>query len=282
MLRSIAFAITLVVFIVLLAYATAVGALGPLPPPHLRRLAVCVLNTTYNPALLRLGFSADAPEGVTAVVWDYRGLDTVFETVVLYGAIIGTLALYRQVLKSEERRESHSSERAEALRGGLSTVVKVATAVIVIAIGAVGAATGLHGQLTPGGGFQAGSILAVIPVVLLVVFSRDFLIRSGVRYARMVLLRNVGLIGIGLTALGLAVVATLIGVRGFVLQNQPHDGSPIGYPKWVLDVPSGGSLLFFNVFEMLAVVAGFTIVFLVLSLREDAAREEIRGEERGC
>jgi len=277
MLRAIAFAVTLVVFIVLLAYATAIGALGPLPPPHLRRLAVCVLNTTYNLALLRAGFSADAPEGVTAVVWDYRGLDTVFETVVLYGAIIGTLALYRQVLKSEERRAPSRDPGR-----GLSTIVKISTAVIVIAIGAVGAATGLHGQLTPGGGFQAGSILAVIPVVLLVVFSRNFLVRSGVRYAKMVLLRNAGLIGIGLTALGIAIAAAVMGVRGFILQNQPHDGSPIGYPKWVLDVPSGGSLLFFNVFEMLAVVAGFTIVFLVLSLHEEAAREEIRGEERGC
>ncbi len=271
MLRDIAFAVTLVVFIVLLAVATAMGGLGPLPPPHLRKLAINVLNTTYNPFYASRNFTADAPEAVTAVVWDYRGLDTVFETAVFYGAIIGALALYREVSKRREELEGR----------GLSTIVKVATAVMVIAIGAVGISTALHGQLTPGGGFQAGSIVAVIPVVLLVVFSKKFLEEKGVSYGRMVALRSVGLVGIGLAALAVAIASLALGCWGYVLQNQPKPGAPLGYPPRALDVPSGGSLMVFNVLEMLAVAAGFTIVFLVLSTSEKLAREEVSGEEHG-
>ncbi len=277
MLRDVAFAVTLVVFVVLLATATALGALGPLPPPKLRKLAVNVLNTTYNPVYLRKNFSADAPEAVTAVVWDYRGLDTVFETAVFYGAIVGTLALYRAVLKSGGDAERGSDPR----RGGLSTVVKVSTAVIVIAIGSVGLATALHGQLTPGGGFQAGSIIAVIPVVLLVVFSKRFLEKSGVSYEKLVSLRSAGLLGIAIAAIAVAIAAAIAGSFGYVLQNQPKTGAPLGYPPRAIDVPSGGSLMVFNILEAVAVAAGFAIVFLVLSTPEPEARKEVVGEERG-
>ncbi len=271
MLRDVAFAITLVVFIVLLALATTLGALGPLPPPNLRKLAINVLNTTYNPAYASKNFTADAPEAVTAVVWDYRGLDTVFETAVFYGAIIGTLALHREISKKREK----------GLGKGLSIVVKIPTAVMVIAIAAVGVSTALHGQLTPGGGFQAGSIVAVIPIVLLVVFSRYFLERSGARYDRLVALRSIGLIGIGLAAIAIASISAVLGTQGYVLQNQPKPGAPLGYPAKALDVPSGGSLMVFNVMEMIAVASGFAIVFLILSISEELAKEELIGEEHG-
>jgi len=272
MLRDVAFAATLVILVVLLAVATALGALGPLPPPTLRKLAVNVLNTTYNPTYMSKNFSADAPEAVTAVVWDYRGLDTVFETAVFYGAIVGTLALYREILKERSR---------ELGARGLSTVVKVSTAVVIVAIGSVGLATALHGQLTPGGGFQAGSITAVIPVVLLVVFSRKFLEEKGVDYGKLVKLRSVGLVGIALAALAIAIAAALTGRFGYVLQNQPKIGAPLGFPPRAIDVPSGGSLMVFNILEMVAVAAGFAIVFLALSIPEREARREVVGEERG-
>jgi len=271
LLRDVAFAVTLVVFIVLLAVATGLGGLGPLPPPRLRPLAVNVLNTTYNPYYAARNFTADAPEAVTAVVWDYRGLDTVFETAVFYGAIIGALALYREVSKRVE----------ESRPRGLSTIVKVSTAVMVVAIAAVGVSTAMHGQLTPGGGFQAGSIIAVAPVVLLVVFSKSFLEKAGVRYAKMVALRSAALVGIGLAALAVAIAAGAMGCWGYVLQNQPKPDAPLGYPPRALDVPSGGSLMVFNVLEMLAVAAGFTVVFLVLSTSEKLAKEEVVGEEHG-
>ncbi len=269
MLREIAFILVLLLAILALSYATALGCLGPLPPESLRPLAIAYLRTTYNP--FNKLFTAMAPEGVTAIVWDYRGIDTFFETVVFYGAIIGALTLYREVYKLRDVLPSR----------GLSIVVKRATAVVALAILAVAAATALHGQLTPGGGFQAGAIAAVAPLVLLIVFSKAFLEERGIRYSKLLTARNLGLLGIGLTAMALVLVSMAMGSTAFVFQNQAKRVAPLSFPSWALDVPFGGSLWFFNLFEMIAVAAGFTLVFMVLTCSEKLAEKEVIGEEHG-
>ncbi|HDI02057.1 MAG TPA: sodium:proton antiporter [Ignisphaera sp.] len=267
--RDIAFALALILAIIALAYATTLRGLGPLPPDNLRNLAIAYLKTTYNP--FKPLFTAMAPEAVTAIIWDYRGLDTLFETVVFYGAIIAALTLYREVYK----------ERDVLPLRGLSLIVKRSTAVISIAILSVAAATALHGHLTPGGGFQAGAIAAVAPLVILVVFSKIFLESRGVQYTKLLTLRNLGLLGIGLTAIALILVGLALGSNAFIFQNQAKELARLSYPSKALDVPLGGSLWFFNLFEAIAVAAGFTLVFMVLMSSEELAKREVVGEEHG-
>ena len=263
--------VSMVIFVALLALVYTLGALGyRVPPPTPRDLAMVYLTTTFNPS--NPLFSAMAPEAVTAIVWDYRGLDTLFETAVFFLAIIASVALMRGVSLPEKPPSS-----AE----GMSLIVKTVTKLTIGMILAVAASIAFHGHLTPGGGFQGGATAAVAPLVALVVFSVYFLERSGVTKNRMLGLRSAGLLGIGLTAFLVLIGALLSGGTAFVFQNQPKPAAPIGLPWRIDGALTGGTLFLFNVFEALAVSAGFTIVFLLLAVPEEEAIKVVRGGEDG-
>ncbi len=243
------------------------GGIGPVPPPDVRYLAAWYLVTTFNPSVIYI--SAMAPEGVTSIVWDYRGLDTVFETAVLFLAIIASVALLRGV----EHRGVY-----EELRHGLTLIAKNVTKIVVPLIIGVGVSIALHGHLTPGGGFQGGSALAVAPILVLVVFSKYFFDKVGLTKSRALAIRSAGLLGVGLTALAIVIVSLFTHTAGYILQNQPRIGAPLGFPWRGIDgVLLGGSLLSFNAFEAMAVCAGFVILFLLLAIPEDFVRRVVLG-----
>jgi len=262
-------AVSMVVFVALLALAFTVGALGyRAPPPTLRDLAEVYLRTTFNSD--NPLFSAMAPEAVTAIVWDYRGLDTLFETAVFFLAIIASVALMRGV--SLPRKEVGPA-------AGMSPIVKTVTKITIGMILAVAASIAFHGHLTPGGGFQGGATAAVAPLIALVVFSVYFLEHAGVTKNRMLGLRSAGLLGVGLTAFLVLAASIVSGVQAYVLQNQPKPTAPIGMPSIVDGAIFGGTLLLFNIFEALAVAAGFTLVFLLLAIPEEEALKVTTGGE---
>lgn len=269
MLRDFVFVSLLVAIVLALTYLTYSGGLGDLPPQDLRAIAKNYLNLTYNQEIPSLW--AASPEAVTAIVWDYRGLDTLFETVVFYGAILAALTLFRSITKIPEF----------VISTGLSLVVKRVTAIVTLAILTVAASTALHGHLTPGGGFQGGAIASVAPLLLLVVFGKQFFIDRKVTYNKLLSLRNTSLALLGLTSIALLILSFLTGLEGFIFQNQAKITSSLSYPSYLLDVPLGGSLFFFNLFEFLAVVSGFTLVFIILLSKDDTLRRELEGEERG-
>uniref|UniRef100_A0A7C2ZQ53 Sodium:proton antiporter n=1 Tax=Ignisphaera aggregans TaxID=334771 RepID=A0A7C2ZQ53_9CREN len=224
------------------------------PTENLRRLALFYLVTTYNP---ETQYTALSPEGVTAIVWDYRGLDTLFETAVFFLALIAALSLVRG-LYAETPPQEVSRE------AGLSTIVKTVTRITAPMIIAVGASVALHGHLTPGGGFQGGSIVAVAPMVFMVIFSSLYVLRKGVTTTKMLVLRSIGLIGVGLTSIAVFMAGLILGELGYVFQNMPKPGAPLGMPSHVGGTLISGTLWFFNLFEMFAVAAGFTLIFIVL------------------
>ncbi len=265
---------SMILVTLLLALSISSGGMGNgVPYPTIRNLAFWYLKTTYNPFLLKV-FSAAAPEAVTAIVWDYRGLDTLFETSVFFLAIVASLAIMRGI-KIEVPRSF------DPRRFGMSPIVKTVTKIMLGLIIAVSASIALHGQLTPGGGFQGGSAAAVAPLIAIVIFSVYFTVRSGVRKESMLALRTAGLIGIGVTSF----LAILIGIfthrAAFIFQNQPKSTAPTGLPNHILGVPMGGTLWLFNIFEYLAVAAGFTIVFLLLSVPESVVRKHLKKEVEG-
>ena len=95
---------------------------------------------------------------VSAISFDYRGIDTLFEEFILLAAVTGISVLLRPL--SDETRQL-PEDKAPA-----RTIPPPSPAVWLLAVflGSLLALTGLetvtHGQLTPGGGFQGGVVLA--------------------------------------------------------------------------------------------------------------------------
>jgi multicomponent Na+:H+ antiporter subunit B len=262
----------LVIFssLVAISYATASQALGAWPQTDLRNIASFYLKSATNPQ--QKDQWAASPEVVTAVVWDYRGLDTLFETSVFFFAIISCLVILRGISSGEPRLEKDSEQ-------GLSPIVKVTTKIIGLMIVSVSASIALHGQLTPGGGFQAGAALAVLPILFIMAMSRFALTERGVNENSMRFLRSLGLFGIGITVLLPLASVPLINGLAYIMQNQIKYGSQFSFPSIILDRMMGGSLLIFNILEYLAVAAGFTLAFLLLSAPEESVKK-ILEEER--
>jgi multicomponent Na+:H+ antiporter subunit B len=141
---------------------------------------------------------------------------------------------------------------------------------------AVGASIGLHGHLTPGGGFQGGSVIAVLPMVVIVVFSASFLVIKGVTTTKLLVMRSLGLTGIGLTAIAVFLVGITLHMPAYVFQNIAKPDAQISMPYSVAGALISGTLWFFNIFEMFAVAAGFSIAFIALMLARTL--ESSRGE----
>lgn len=210
-------------------------------PRELRALAkYYILNTINDTA---------SPEAVTAIVWDYRGLDTVYETLVLYLAIVGGLSIFRISRHIDIKQEI-----------GLTKLARSSTKIIALLIASVSASIAFHGHLTPGGGFPGGSALAVSMMIIIPVFSVNALHREGVSSTRLVAIR-----GASLTALGL--VALLPVIRGLeIVTNQRF------YPARVFNMLISGSISLYNLCEFIAVASGFVAIALYLSIPEEFYR----------
>jgi len=256
-------------FIIALSFVLIVAGDMLLPNKAIRGLAILYLRYAFNKD--NPDFTVFSPEAVTSIVWDYRGLDTVFETMVFFLAIIGAVALARGVVKLEKPKEGEL---------GLSIIVKTVTRITSVLIIVVAASIALHGHLTPGGGFQAGSTAAVASALIVVVFSLYGLLKVGVSKDRLLALRSLGLMGIFLTSLLIFIIGLIIGSTAFIMQNQPKPLSQLGYPYEIGGVLVSGTPLILNIFEAIAVVMAFTLLFLVLSISEEDALDALRGGEK--
>ena len=88
---------------------------------------------------------------VAAVVFDYRGFDTMGEELILFAAVMGVAMLLREP-REEEAPVPEDPVRSDALR---AFGVSFAGATLVLGLWIVA-----HGYVTPGGGFQGGVVLA--------------------------------------------------------------------------------------------------------------------------
>jgi len=88
---------------------------------------------------------------VTSVVLDYRGFDTLGEVSVLFAAAAGVAILF--FLAGGTKREQEDLTKP-------NFVVRVGSRIIFPFILLFGSYIFIHGHLTPGGGFQGGSIIA--------------------------------------------------------------------------------------------------------------------------
>ncbi|HET7213266.1 MAG TPA: MnhB domain-containing protein [Terriglobia bacterium] len=107
---------------------------------------------------------------VTAVNFDFRGFDTMGEEYILFTSVMGILLLLRK-----QRDEAVGEPREKAPE---RKVLSSSDAVRVVALGLTapcllfGIYTITHGQVSPGGGFQGGVILAT--ALLFVFLAGDY------------------------------------------------------------------------------------------------------------
>ena len=96
-------------------------------------------------------YERHATDAVNAIDYDYRGFDTLGEEFILFASVLGVMMLLRRPERPKTRTESDT---------GLSDAVKVSAAIAFAVLIIFGIYISTHGQLTPGGGFQGGVILA--------------------------------------------------------------------------------------------------------------------------
>jgi multicomponent Na+:H+ antiporter subunit B len=115
-------------------------------------------------------YERHATDVVNAISYDYRGFDTMGEEFILFASVMGVLLLFRPSPNSEKESGSENEEMPEQLQREDSLPVSNALRIGMHGMVGVTLVFGLyiatHGQLTPGGGFQGGVILATVPLLV--------------------------------------------------------------------------------------------------------------------
>jgi multicomponent Na+:H+ antiporter subunit B len=175
---------------------------------------------------------------ITALVFDYRGLDTMGEELILFAAASGTAMLLR------ETRGASTRFIVDRVRSDGVNAVGAVAAIATLVLGLLVVA---HAFLTPGGGFQGGVVLA--GAVVLLFLAVDY--RSYDRLARTVYTEPVEAIGAG----GYVVLGLISLVLGFAfLESFLSQGT-------FNTLTSGGSPAIVNWSSALAVAGGFAVIF---------------------
>ena len=97
----------------------------------------------------------EVPNLVTSVLADYRGFDTMFETVVIFVAGLAILAILSSGTKTSEAAAPEATEHYQ--ERDMITITTCRLVVPVIQLFALYVLA--HGHYSPGGGFQSGVIL---------------------------------------------------------------------------------------------------------------------------
>ncbi|WP_371641855.1 MnhB domain-containing protein [Streptomyces mirabilis] len=105
----------------------------------------------YGDRVVRASLARHTANTIASVNFDQRAFDTLGEMSILFASVLGTVVLLRQT-RDENRAEPEPEEVALPVRRYALVVLPIAvlTGLYVIA----------HGQLSPGGGFQGGVVVA--------------------------------------------------------------------------------------------------------------------------
>ncbi len=99
-----------------------------------------------------------ATDVVSAISFDYRGVDTLFEEFILFAAVAGVSILLRPL--ADESRQLPEDEAPDRRIPPPSPTVGFLAVLVAPLLVVVGLETVTHGQISPGGGFQGGVVLA--------------------------------------------------------------------------------------------------------------------------
>ena len=219
---------------------------------------------------------------VTAVNFDYRGFDTLGEEFILFISVMGVTLLLRKEehkegggrgSENEEREHKESTSKGNAelkdeSRGRHAPQPSDATRALTLALVGPLVLFGIyvvtHGQLTPGGGFQGGVILATAP--LLVYLAGSFAVFKRITSHRIVEVSDA--VGAG----GYA----LVGFAGMVLGTRfLQNVLPLGNTG---NVNSGGTVAIIDLAVGLEVAAAF--VLLLYTFLEETLERRLNEKPR--
>lgn len=115
-------------------------------------------------------YERHATDTVNAITYDYRGFDTLGEEFILFSAVTGVMLLLRPETDEKRKKEMEQGGNPQSFqdRAALSETVQVLTTALFGFSMLFGIYIGSHGQLTPGGGFQGGVIIAAAPMLIYV------------------------------------------------------------------------------------------------------------------
>ena len=137
-------------------------AVGKMPPMNHRATPD---KTHVVPRYLERGEEeAGAKNIITGVILNYRGYDTMGEVSVIFSALCAVVA----ILDREKRGRSRSGPDASNV--GSSVIVRTAVRFLVPVIVFFGIYMMLHGEASPGGGFQGGAIIGASVVLFALAF----------------------------------------------------------------------------------------------------------------
>jgi len=175
---------------------------------------------------------------VAAIVFDYRGWDTMGEELIMVSGVMGTALLLRSTRGEEHRaaRDPVTSELLTWLRPGMIPLVLL-----------LGLWTISYGYITPGGGFQGGVIGAGAALLTWLAGS----------YQRYQVLTPDPLVDAAEG--GGAFVYLAVGLAGLAAGGTYlHNLIPLGTTG---DLASGGTIAVLNAATGLAVAAGLVLIF---------------------
>jgi len=175
-----------------------------------------------------------------------RGFDTLGEEFILFVSVMGAIVLLRE--QHEKKREMRPDALTPRRVVGPSDAIRVWTLAMTGPTVLFGLYMVLHGQLTPGGGFQGGVILATAPLLIYLAESFDVF----KRVTSSPLIEVTEAIG----AAGYAIIGILGCIIGtWFLQNVLPLGEQ-NEPNWL----SGGTVPLINFAVGVEVAAGFTLL----------------------
>lgn len=202
-----------------------------------------------------------ATDVVSAITFDYRGLDTLGEELILFASVIGVAVMLRRH-RDERDATTKEQKRPLALRpvSNESDAVRILTAALIGPSVTFGLYIVTHGQVSPGGGFQGGTILASVPLLV-------YLAATPERYRRIApppLVERAEAAG-ALAFVGIGFIGYF--ATGIFLDNV----FPLGPAR--SNVSSSGMIFLLSLATGLEVSGGF--VFLLTSFVEEGLRRRL-------
>jgi multicomponent Na+:H+ antiporter subunit B len=181
---------------------------------------------------------------VTAINFDYRGIDTLGEEYMLFAAVAATALLLRRLRTEEEHEEGSGAGQARQAGEELQVWgIGIIACTLLFGVYMV-----VHGSTSPGGGFQGGCILASAWVVVFLTGDVHLVHRvtseKGVQFAEALGAGMYAAIGLAMMVLGGVFLQNLLPLAGM--------GSPL----------SGGMIAAINAAVGLEVTAGFVLILL--------------------
>lgn len=218
-----------------------------------------------------------AINAVTAIVFDFRGYDTLGESFVLFTAVAGSAVILRNYKKNSNHSKENGLKKSKKGKSSLEIIKEIdkkradvierdsiitSTANIVLPTSlTLGAYVILHGHLSPGGGFQGGVLIAGAVAIVFLAYGMGRVYKA-FNAERIKVYESVG-------ALGFLLLGTLGVIYGYnffknVIYNQGKPGM----------LYSSGTIFWMNFAVGYKVLAGIGFLLITMIGTLNAEKEE--------